>query len=73
MPWDNGLYWVAIIILTVIAAICFGLYNRQEENEKNKTLLVLGWVFLGIDLALFAYGLYSALFYTRPHTIITIS
>ena len=51
MPWDNGLYWVAIIILTVIAAICFGLYNRQEENEKNKTLLVLGWVFLGIDLA----------------------
>jgi hypothetical protein len=72
MPWDNGLYWLAIILLTILFAIFFGLYNRQEENEKNNTLLVLGWVFLGLDLALFVYGLYSALFYTRSHTIITI-
>jgi hypothetical protein len=72
MLWDNGLYWLAIIILTILFAIFFGLYNRQADNERNDTFLVLGWVFLGIDLALFAYGLYGALFYTRPHTILTV-
>jgi hypothetical protein len=70
MLWDNGFYWVAILILTVIMAIFFGLYNREAENEKNRTLLVLGWIFLGIDLAVLAVGLYQALFYKKTISVI---
>ncbi len=70
MLWDNGFYWVAILILTVIMAIFFGLYNREAEGEKNRTLLVLGWIFLGIDLLVLAVGLYQALFYKKSMTVI---
>lgn len=65
MLWDKGLYWLIIIVLTVIAVIFFGIYNRQTVDEKNSTLLVLGWVFLGVDLAIFGYGLYQALFWKK--------
>jgi hypothetical protein len=70
MLWDNGLYWVAILVLTTIFTIFFGLYNREAENEKNRTLLVLGWIFLGIDLLVLGVGLYQALFYKKTMTVI---
>ena len=70
MFWDNGLYWVAILVLTTIFTIFFGLYNREAENEKNRTLLVLGWIFLGIDLLVLGVGLYQALFYKKTMTVI---
>jgi hypothetical protein len=60
MLFDNGLFWIVIIILTVVAAIFFGIYNRQDEVDKNNTLLVLGWVVLGIDLLIFVFGLFQA-------------
>lgn len=60
MLFDNGLFWIVIIILTVVAAIFFGIYNRQDEVDKNSTLLVLGWIVLGIDLLIFVFGLFQA-------------
>jgi hypothetical protein len=60
MLFDNGLFWLVIIILTVVAAIFFGIYNRQSEADKNSTLLVLGWIVLGIDLLIFVFGLFQA-------------
>lgn len=60
MLFDNGLFWLVIIILTVVAAIFFGIYNRQADVDKNNTLLVLGWILLGIDLLIFAFGLFQA-------------
>jgi hypothetical protein len=64
MLFDNGIFWLVIIVLTVTAAILFGVYNRQDGTEadpKQKVLLILGWVILGIDLAIFAYALFQAL------------
>ncbi len=69
MLWDNGLYWIAILILTTIFTIFFGLYNRENENEKNRTLLVLGWIFLGIDLLVLGVGMYQALFYKKSDSV----
>ena len=70
MLWDNGFYWVAILVLTTIFTIFFGLYNRENEGEKNKTLLIFGWIFLGIDLLVFGVGLYQALFYKKTTSLI---
>lgn len=60
MLFDNGLFWIVIIILTVVAAIFFGIYNRQADVDKNSTLLVLGWIVLGLDLLIFVFGLFQA-------------
>jgi RsiW-degrading membrane proteinase PrsW (M82 family) len=64
MLFDNGIFWLVIIVLTVTAAVLFGVYNRQDGTEsdpKQKVLLILGWVILGIDLAIFAYAVFQAL------------
>ena len=61
MLFDNGLFWVIVIVLVVVACILFGVYNRQTEPDKNSTLLVFGWIILGIALAIFAWGLFQAL------------
>jgi hypothetical protein len=64
MLFDNGIFWLVIIILTVIAAVLFGVYNRQDPPQgesKDKVLLILGWVFLGIDLLIFGFALIQAL------------
>jgi len=65
MLFDNGLFWITIIILTVVAAILFGIYNRQDEVDKNSTFLVLGWIVLGLDLLIFAFGLFQAFEITK--------
>jgi hypothetical protein len=65
MLFDNGLFWLTIIILTVVAAILFGIYNRQDEVDKNSTLLVFGWIVLGIDLLIFVFGLFQAFEITK--------
>jgi hypothetical protein len=65
MLFDNGLFWITIIILTVVAAILFGIYNRQDEVDKNSTLLVFGWIVLGIDLLIFVFGLFQAFEITK--------
>ena len=59
MLFDNGLFWLIIIILTVAGAVLIGIYNREENND-NKTLLIIGWVIIGIDLLIFAYALVQA-------------
>ncbi len=64
MLFDNGIFWLVVIVLTVTAAILFGVYNRQDGTEadpKQEVLLILGWVILGIDLAIFGYALFQAL------------
>ena len=64
MLFDNGIFWLVIIILTVTAAVLFGVYNRQDISDgssKDKVLLILGWIFLGIDLLIFGFGLIQAL------------
>ncbi len=65
MLFDNGLFWITILILTVVAAIFFGIYNRQDDVDKNTTLLVLGWIVLGIDLLIFVFGLFQAFEITK--------
>jgi hypothetical protein len=60
MLFDNGLFWVIVIILVVVACILFGVYNRQSEADKSTALLVVGWVILGIALFIFAWGLFQA-------------
>lgn len=63
MLFDNGIFWLVVIILTVTAAVLFGIYNRQDETveKKDKVLLILGWVFLGIDLLIFGFGFIQAI------------
>ena len=63
MLFDNGIFWLVIIILTVTAAVLFGIYNRQDETveKKDKVLLILGWIFLGIDLFIFGYAFIQAI------------
>ena len=60
MLFDKGLFWLIVIVLVVVACILFGVYNRQTEPDKNTTLLVFGWIILGIALAIFAWGLFQA-------------
>jgi hypothetical protein len=59
MLFDNGLFWLIIIILTVAGSVLIGIYNREEDND-SKTLLIIGWVIIGIDLVIFAYALFQA-------------
>ena len=64
MLFDNGIFWLVIIILTVTAAVLFGVYNRQDPPEgssKDKVLLILGWIFLGIDLLIFGFAFIQAI------------
>ena len=62
MLFDNGIFWLVIIILTVTAAVLFGVYNRQDSTEEKDTvLLILGGVFLGIDLLIFGFALIQAM------------
>jgi hypothetical protein len=64
MLFDNGIFWLVIIVLTVTAAILFGVYNRQDTSEgesKDKVFLILGWIFLGVDLLIFGFALIQAL------------
>jgi hypothetical protein len=64
MLFDNGIFWLVIIILTVTAAVLFGIYNRQDTSDgssKDKVLLILGWIFLGIDLLIFGFALIQAM------------
>ena len=60
MLFDKGLFWIIVIVLVVVACILFGVYNRQDEVNKNNTLLVFGWIILGIALAIFSWGLLQA-------------
>ena len=59
MLFDNGIFWLIIIILTVAGAVLVGIYNREEDKD-NKTLLIIGWVIIGIDLLIFGYALIQA-------------
>jgi hypothetical protein len=59
MLFDNGIFWLIIIILTVAGSVLIGIYNREEYSD-SKTLLIIGWVIIGIDLVIFAYALFQA-------------
>jgi hypothetical protein len=58
MLFDNGIFWLIIIILTVAGSVLIGIYNREEDKDNN--FLIMGWVVIGIDLLIFTYALFQA-------------
>ena len=46
--------WSIMLMLTIAFAVCLGRYNR--DGEKNETLFVFAWIFLGLDISVFFYG-----------------
>ena len=51
--------WSIMLMLTIAFAVCLGRYNR--DGEKNETLFVFSWIFLGLDISVFFYGFISHL------------